>query len=225
MYWVLVGLVLNVKGGRVKRWLVGALFVLTLAISVEIASTLAFRVVTGGWHFSSVPSSVFDPHPYLVGVPRPNARSSHGNVMIGHNSLGFRGKDFSLAKSPGVRRVLAIGGSSTYCTGVNNGETWPARLGDILGSGYEVVNFGVPGYSTVEHVIQTAFCVSHLDADVVLYYIGWNDLRSMHVEGLRPDYAYFHGRSQYGSLHLPKVWTGPNFASAIFFANLLQNMH
>jgi hypothetical protein len=45
------------------------------------------------------------------------------------NSLGFRGEDWSWKPEPGTLRLLAFGGSSTFCFQVSDdAHTWPAVL-------------------------------------------------------------------------------------------------
>jgi lysophospholipase L1-like esterase len=128
-----------------------------------------------------------------------------------------------MEKSPGTIRIAVLGGSSAYCVSVPDAAAWPAVLENLLGPGFEVVNMGVPGYSSVDHVIQTAFHVPNLQCDIAVFYMGWNDAKYSHVPALKPDYAE-HGRSQYGNLSLPQVWTGPNLACVRLLVPALERM-
>jgi len=181
-----------------------ALLVLT-AVSVEATCQVYFRARRGRWIFQVPPplhEGLFERHPYLVGVGRPRVGRTRGNVTITHNAYGWRGPELVAVKPPGVTRVLAIGGSSTYGVGVSDHDTWPYLLGNELGPAYEVINLGVPGYSTVENLIQTAFWASDLSPDVAIYLVGWNDLQSMFVKDLKPDYSDFHAPNQIINLAL-----------------------
>jgi hypothetical protein len=64
---------------------------------------------------------------------------------------------------------------------------------------------GVPGYSTVENLLQTLF---YLDTYGVqphcAVYFGWNDIRNAHLPNLDPAYANFHLLSQIDSMTLRK---------------------
>lgn len=65
------------------------------------------------------------------------------------NSHGFRDREVSLRKPPGVYRVACVGGSTTV-QGRTNAETWPALLQERLGTlpdgrRVEVLNLGVNG--------------------------------------------------------------------------------
>src|SRR5262249_23552246 len=74
-----------------------------------------------------------------------------------------------------------------------NGQTWSDDLEQQLGRGYAVINHGVPGYSSVENLLQTLF---YLDTYGVrphcAVYLGWNDIRNAHLPNLDPAYANFH---------------------------------
>lgn len=161
-------------------------------VLLEVGLQVVFRVREGQWPVSRTAPPLFQPHPYRVASPIPSATGKRGGVAVSHNSAGLRGPELS-PKRPGVRRVVAIGGSSTYCVRVTDEFTWPLLLSARLGEGWEVVNFGVPGYTSAEHVVQTALGLTELDPDLCIYYIGWNDVRSSHVLGLRADYSDFHG--------------------------------
>lgn len=221
--WLLVlGLALLLNG-RLKHVLAKIVFLSLIVGCIELASLLAYKIVFKRWHFDDgFTGTIFEPHPWLVGVPKAGASLSRDGKLIRHNSFGFRGKEFMLTQQGSSHRIVTIGGSSTYGVGVSEGQTWPEYLERNLGPGYEVVNYGVPGYSSAEHVIQTALQLSDLQADYVIYYVGWNDARSSHVKNLKSDYSGFHGRSQYGNLRLPPVWSGPNLATPRMLVHILQ---
>jgi lysophospholipase L1-like esterase len=149
----------------------------------------------------------FKYHSALGVVPRENFKSSSG-LDIRHNSLNMRGAEISL--KPGQTLISVYGGSTTYDIAVSNGETWPEALGRQLGDGYVVANFGVPGYSSSEHITQTAFYSDLLGQfpDCAVYYIGWNDIRNAHLPKLDAAYADFHLLSQFTNLKVRTTRTG-----------------
>jgi lysophospholipase L1-like esterase len=65
----------------------------------------------------------------------------------------------------------------------------------------------VPGYTTVEHLIQTAFYQTKfgMKPRCAIYYVGCNDLRNAHIPDLDPAYADFHLPSQVDSLKVRRV--------------------
>jgi len=124
------------------------------------------------------------PHHYLAYVPTPNYRK--GGTF--HNSLGYRNREFSLAKPSGVYRIVALGGSTTYDVRIeNNDQTFTAQLEKLLKADYgyqnvEVINAGVPGYNSWEMLINLEFRVLDLDPDLVIIYEGTNDVHARLVE-------------------------------------------
>ena len=107
--------------------------------------------------------------------------------------------------------VAVFGGSTTYDIGVSDNETWAHQLELKLGAGnFAVLNHGVPGYSTVEHVIQTAFYEDAFGVTprCALYYVGWNDVRDTHIANLDPGYADYHLRSQIDALKVRRFGSG-----------------
>lgn len=133
--------------------------------------------------------NVYDrPHYYLGRALLPNARyeSSAGSIHI--NSRGFRGKEFEVPKPPGVYRVFALGGSTTfgYYPATSSDEAaYPAVLEKLLnearpavggGQRYEVVNAGVPGYSARTSLQNFAARVLFLQPDMIVVYHATNDL-------------------------------------------------
>ena len=194
---------------RTRRRLFGAFLSAALIaaslIGIEVAAQIAYRYWHGNWLFAEPPqhhSQLMRRHPYLVGALKPNVDIKLGKGTVHHNALGFRGPEVLLKKPNGVTRIVLLGGSSTYGTRVTDEEAWFTFLQQDLGTSYEVINLGVPGYSSLEHLIQTAFWLSDLSPDIAIYYVGWNDVRNVHVKGLQADYSDFHGPSQFENLGL-----------------------
>ena len=87
--------------------------------------------------------------PYYL---RPDYETVARGMEMRTNHYGMRGPDVPLRPAPGVRRILALGGSTTFGEAVAEEESWPARLEEILeertGQPHEVLNAGVEGYNT-----------------------------------------------------------------------------
>ena len=77
---------------------------------------------------------------------------SDGCVTIKFNDLGFRDLPFTLEKRPGEFRILAIGDSFTFGSGVQGADTWPQQLEGMLRAErkepIEVIN---AGFATGSH--------------------------------------------------------------------------
>jgi lysophospholipase L1-like esterase len=190
------------------------LYTILILGALELAGQIGFRLRRGFWlaQWDTAYSGFFYRHPFLAVAPKPNARGAYLGKFISHNSLGYRGREFALHKRAGVRRVIAFGGSSTYCSSVSNDDTWPARLQEELGPGFEVINAGCLGYTTVENLIQTEFLAADLEPDLCIYYEGYNDLRNAHVARLAGDYSNFHGRMMMNGLGAGTLRWGSNVA-------------
>jgi N-acetylglucosaminyldiphosphoundecaprenol N-acetyl-beta-D-mannosaminyltransferase len=93
------------------------------------------------------------------------------------NSQGLRAEQVYGPKPAGVRRVLAVGDSFTMGYSVQHGQTWARRLEELLGPAYEVLNAGVPGYSTWQEIAYLEEEGLGLEPDMVLlaFFMG-NDL-------------------------------------------------
>lgn len=97
-------------------------------------------------------------HALLQAQPIPSLSIVTANgIAIHHTSQGTRGRELSPEEVASKPIVATYGGSSTYDVVLGEGDTWSDRLAEALGPGVAVVNSGVPGYTTVEHLIQTAF--------------------------------------------------------------------
>jgi len=177
-----------------------------LLVGLEIAGQIGFFLVRGYPIVESdrhvgLYENIFEPHPFLVGRPRSNVSVTALGTTISITDL--RTRHTGAPTDGGDRiRVAVLGGSTTFGTRVDDGDSWPALLQDSLGEEYAVYNFGVPGYSSAEAIVQMALLVPEIQPHIVVYYLGWNDIRNYHDPGLGPDY-YTHGLQQYSALALP----------------------
>jgi hypothetical protein len=147
-------------------------------------------------------------HPLLQAAPLPTPPQDAASARIFINSQGLRGPERSLAELRDKTVVATFGGSTTFDFISPQGLSWPEQLEALLGAErYAVINHGRVAYSTAESLIQTAFYQSTFGAAprCALYYIGWNDLRSIHIRNLDPGYADFHLRSLIDTLEARRI--------------------
>jgi hypothetical protein len=166
----------------------------------------------------------FQWHPLLQAVPIPSlSMTSLKGVRINHSSQGTRGRDPKPGELDGRSVVATVGGSTTYDIGVSEGDTWSDRLAAALGDRFFVVNHGVPGYTTVEHLIQTAFYQDKFGKAprCAIYYVGWNDLRNAHIPNLDPAYADFHLPNQVDGL-LVRRWNDTDLTFSPLLSVLMR---
>ena len=94
------------------------------------------------------------------------------------NSRGIRGPEISEQKKG--PRIIALGNSCTFGWGIPYEITWVYRLQEMLNrqvpsSDVELINAGVPGYSSYQGKIFFAEELLSLNPDMVLIMFGWND--------------------------------------------------
>jgi lysophospholipase L1-like esterase len=139
----------------------------------------------------------FELDPELIYRLRPNATvtwsSAEFTETMRTNGRGLRGPAVG-PRRPGVARLVAIGDSFTYGHGVQDDEAYPAVLARTLaarGHAVEVVNAGVPGYSTDQAYAWARRDGLALEPDLLLVGVHCSDLSDNHE---RPLYDVVDGR-------------------------------
>lgn len=121
---------------------------------------------------------------------------------------GYRGNGAAQDLGAAGAKVFVFGGSTTFGTGVADGETLPAQLGEVLkaaGKDVQVFNFGAPSYYSTQERIA---------------------LERLLTSGVRPDVAVFvDGLSDFQSCQLPDrtAWSERLEQSTVFAARLPMN--
>ena len=158
-------------------------FGLIVAAGLLLAAEIGLRLI--GFHYDKSLSymefnfprphelhQIFEPDPVLLWRLRPNYDFGQGFPLL--NPQGFRGPDF--ARLPvGVFRIACIGDSVTF--GRPEAE-FPLLLERRLsadGRTTQVLNFGVPGYSSWQgrQLLRRVLAAYHPDMVIILF--GWND--------------------------------------------------
>ncbi|MCG3134996.1 MAG: hypothetical protein HMLKMBBP_02489 [Planctomycetes bacterium] len=105
---------------------------------------------------------------------RPNLNVRPGYWGDRTNSAGLRmASDVPDRPDPKRRRVLCVGDSCTYGLGVALVDAWPTQLAER--SGLDVLNAGVPGYSSHQGAILAARLQQRFRPDVTIVQFGNND--------------------------------------------------
>ena len=107
-------------------------------------------------------------------LPRVGQQPFFG-LISNHDAL--RGPDVGERRA-GVLRLLVLGDSCAFGFGLEAEEAWPARLAVHLeqaGRPAEVLNAGVPGYSSAQGRVLAGRLIPRFAPDVVLVAFGWND--------------------------------------------------
>ncbi len=99
-------------------------------------------------------------------------------VIIRINSLGFRGEELPDDLEKHIS-IVAVGGSTTKCTNITDGKTWPDILSYNLRDDFIniwVNNAGLDGHSTYGHTIMLKDHISRINPKILLFLIGANDI-------------------------------------------------
>jgi lysophospholipase L1-like esterase len=89
------------------------------------------------------------------------------------NSFGLRGDEIK-PKSAKLR-IITLGNSCTFGWGVDYESTYAERLATLLSEGYEVINAGVPGYSSLQGRRFFEQELLELNPDIITILFAWND--------------------------------------------------
>jgi len=114
--------------------------------------------------------------PYLV--PGVHARGGRDPVVV--NQDGFVGNELQRDASD-LFRIVALGDSNTFGGG-SALYSYPAVLGQLLeernrpGRRHEVINAGIEGMDSHQGLFRLREKVLELGPEVVVIYLGWNDL-------------------------------------------------
>lgn len=117
-----------------------------------------------------------------------------------YNSDGLRDRQHAMAKLPGTRRLMCLGDSTTYGFHLRPEQAYPQVLQTLLearGSGVEVFNVALPGWSARQELIAYRRICRRYDPDFVLVGICLNDVPDMQNNLSRPPraIAWLHHRS------------------------------
>jgi hypothetical protein len=140
--------------------------------------------------------NIFFEVPYLEHRLTPNFEGIYEGGAVKVNSLGFRGREFSIQKPKGTYRIIAIGESTTFSLGCSDNEhTYPSLLEkklkeEINNKNIEVINAGIPSYTSFQCLMLFELELLSLDPDLIIIYTGWNEMgRSIYLKW-NEDYAY-----------------------------------
>jgi lysophospholipase L1-like esterase len=156
----------------------------TLAIAASLASMeLVLRLT---WDRPSGPlirSEVWRftrPDPEFGCLPKPDTTVAYPRygATFQTNSFGLRGPELSLAKPPGVRRIVVLGDSFAWGHGVGEGQAFPELLEQLLPN-TQVVNLGVPGFNVRTEHRYFEQLGAGFDPDLVLLALSQNDIHDL----------------------------------------------
>jgi lysophospholipase L1-like esterase len=156
-------------------------------LALALLDTGAAPVQTG-WNVgegrSRVRDLVYVPDPELFFRLRPGielAETANPRIFdVRTNALGLRGAEIARGKPPNTYRVLTVGDSCTFGSGAGDADTYPVQLERRLeaarpGVVVEVLNAGVPGFSSYQALRYLEIEGFNLDPDAIVFASGVND--------------------------------------------------
>jgi len=97
------------------------------------------------------------------------------------NAQGFRGQRKIEPKRANIFRIICLGDSITFGLDVDDHLTYPSQLEQLLNEAVnnrhqiDVINAGVPGYSSRQGLIRLSRDLIHYQPDLVILEFGFND--------------------------------------------------
>jgi hypothetical protein len=169
------------RGRRGRELALAAASLLVLLAAAEGVARLVWR--DDAWQPRPVPPEWRD-LPRIEGLfemARPNARGLVGGALFETNSAGFRGRERTLAKPPGVFRIAVLGDSIAMGSGVTEEETYAFRLERALaaahpGRRFEVLNLALGGQNARSAVDRLVRLGLRYDPDLLVYGYTLNDV-------------------------------------------------
>lgn len=97
-------------------------------------------------------------------------------IYVTKNVYGFRG---GIIKKHHKKKVLFMGGSTTECFYVSDGEDWPSIIGNRLSNMDSTIwtnNAGISGHSTFGHLMMMDYIIKETHPDYIIFMVGINDM-------------------------------------------------
>ncbi|MDD5246394.1 MAG: hypothetical protein PHS09_03255 [Candidatus Omnitrophica bacterium] len=160
------------KNNRLQNILLMFCSIALVLATAEVIMRFAWKM--GGWVERPIYRRSFNP--YLRYELVPGAKTT--NISI--NSDGLRGPEYPVNKPKDTFRIIMLGDSETLSVMLAENQTLAAQLEAILNkhslkTRYEVMNFGVEGYSTFQELEQLQTKGLKYNPDLVILNYVLND--------------------------------------------------
>ncbi|MDD5431707.1 MAG: SGNH/GDSL hydrolase family protein [Candidatus Omnitrophica bacterium] len=160
------------KNNNKVNILISVISILLVFSLAEIIMRFAWEM--GGWVDRPIYRRSFDPYVRYELVP--DTKSGHISI----NSEGFRGPEYSVVKPKNTFRILMLGDSETFSYLLPYSDSLAAQLEKLLNQKtkskrYEVLNFGVEGYNTLQELEMLKNKGLKFDPDLIILNYVLND--------------------------------------------------
>ena len=164
------------------------------------------------------------PHHYLNYVLNPDV--SYCGTKQFNRTYKIRRTEEIKERDQVKWRAVIIGGSTTFGEGLPLEEnTWPYALEVLIrqkyGTNCDVMNGGIGGYTVLENFIHYITMLRHLKPDVVVLFVGINDVSPRLFSELKIDYSNYRKpwSSDQPVFRLPNDTLGILYPYRYFFLN------
>jgi hypothetical protein len=181
----------DIQRRRWPEWIKRFVLVVVSACLAFLSAELLVRYMVPDWPFGN-PPYIAD---YLSARDAP-LRWKYSS-RAGRNSLGLRNREVT-AKKPGTLRILFVGDSLVWSGETSSGDLYTSVLERRLNGRsvnkmhFEVINAGVPGYTTYQELEFLKIYGLDMEPDLVVLGFVFNDVY----------YKYFHRPNRKGYLAL-----------------------
>lgn len=177
--------------------------------------------------------------PYSYGLVRPHASIPDLRVFFPSGSLqpepvsiqtnrfGMRMRGVALERAPEIIRIAIMGDSCTFGWMIPEENAYPRVLEKLLNQKgsqrYEVLNFGVPGYTSFHGQLQYERLVKAFKPDVLILAYGFNDSYDFRFSE-KEFYERLRERNLIDGLHDVSLFMYDNSAFARWFINRIKSI-
>lgn len=153
----------------------GSIAALLVVVSLGLAlflGEIALRIISVERYY------VFPPGMVRILKPRSDLMPGiSGDAHFAINESGMRGDPYPKDKR---FKILAIGGSTTICSFLDQAEAWPQLLQEKLNTAGDEIwvgNVGRSGHNTRHHMLHVEKLLEqHADVDLIIILVGANDM-------------------------------------------------
>lgn len=151
----------------------------SVVVVVSLAASLVAAECLARWVYQDI-TTTGDDRGYF-------SRRWATSAGVTFNAQGFREREFVEQKPPGTFRIAVVGDSFTYANGLDAKYRFSDLIQRDLPASVQVLNFGLPGNNTPQHVNTIRRSVLRLAPDFILVQWFVNDVEGDNSAG-RPKY-------------------------------------
>ena len=164
-----------------KYFIMSIIYLVSFSLCLELFSRLFFYISEKDiLAFKKYPGRYKNSYFSGYGLS-PNWSLENNGLKETINSYGLRSPEFQFKKNKDTYRIICLGSSVVYGRG-NDDETFPFQLEEKLnnmnlnGVTFEVINAGIPGYTSYHTSTQLLTSLIDLKPDLVISYQLFNEL-------------------------------------------------